>query len=63
MTGKIVPLYERGTSTIQALVDAFLSSRGTSTGIHAVAMPATPATGGSLQIVTARRSRGTRYPP
>jgi hypothetical protein len=26
-------------------------------------MPATPDTGGSLQIVTARRSRGTRYPP
>jgi len=37
--------------------------RGTSTGIPAAAMPTTPDTGGSLQIVTARQSRGTRYPP
>jgi len=40
VTGKIMPLCERGTSTIQTVADA----------------------GGSLQIVTTRRSRGTRYP-
>ena len=27
MTGKIMPLCERGTSTIQAVADAFLSSQ------------------------------------
>ena len=57
-----MPLGEWGTSTIQALADAFLSSpryvnRNTRRGYAD-----NPDTGGSLQIVTARQSRCTRYP-
>jgi hypothetical protein len=63
MTGRIMPLCERDTSTIQAAADAFCPRGGTSTRIPAVAMPATPGTGGPLRIVTAPRSHGTRYPP
>jgi len=93
MTGKIMPLRERGTSTIQAAADAFLSSpryanpntrRGytgvldrllAGPGASRLPAPVLPAsagrrrehlnagTCGSLQVVTARRSRGTRYPP
>ena len=59
-----MPLCEWGTSTIQALADAFLSSsRYVNPEYPAAAMPTTPDTSGSLQIVTARQSRGTRYPP
>jgi hypothetical protein len=58
-----MPLCERGTSTIQTLADAFLSSpryvnRNTRRGYAG-----NPGHRRLLQIVTARRSRGTRYPP
>ena len=63
MTGKIMPLCEWGTGTIQAPADAFLSSpryvnRNTRRGYAD-----NPDTGGLLHIVTARQSCGTRYPP
>jgi hypothetical protein len=63
MTGKIMSLREWGTSTIQALADAFLFSRRYATRGPTAAMPTTTDTDGSLQIATARQSRGMRYSP
>ena len=49
MTGKIMPLRERDTSTIQAAADAFLSSPRTPTPIPAAATPAcSPCTASKL---------------
>jgi hypothetical protein len=63
MAGKIMPLCERGTSTIQAVADAFLSSPRYANRNTRRGYTGNPDIGASLQLVTARRSRGTRYPP
>ena len=63
MTGKIMPLCKRSTSTIQAVADAFMcspryASRNTRRGYTGNLGP-----GGSLRLVAARRSHGMRLPP
>ena len=63
MTGKIMPLCERGTSTIEALADAFLSARRYVNPDTRRGYVGNPGHWRPLRIVTAPRSHGTRYPP
>ena len=64
MTGKIMPLRERDTSTVQAAVDAFLSSPRCANPIRAGATPACSAGCSPVSAPAARwpRSAGRNWP-